>query len=750
MSEGSVLEQLERVSADMEAGFKQARRILSFGEFVELFASDPLRHSRGAAHYMRDLFDHYGSVQIDRPWGQQTRYNLFDLPFLEDPEERREALVGQEAVQLEVYRSLSNFVREERPNRVVLLHGPNGSAKSTVAACLMRALEHYSTLDEGALYRFHWVFPSQSRIKGSIGFSGRKRNKERGPQDSYAHLADDEVDARLYMEVRDHPLLLLPENYRRRILEHCFQKTGHQPPRWLLSGSASHKARLVFEALLASYDGDLAEVLRHVQIERYFISRRYRVGAVTLGPQLSVDAGERQLTADRSLAALPPSLQSIPLFQAFGELIDAAGGLLEFSDLLKRPIDAFKYLQITAETGEVALNSQNVALNCVMMASGNELHLRAFREHPEFESFRGRFELIKAPYLMNWRDEQAIYDDQIVPRIKCHVAPHATQVAAMFAVLTRLRKPDRDRYHDQLANLVGDLKAAEKLDLYASGSAPERLSGESAKVLKSAISSIYAETENEIEYEGSFGASPREMRTVLLDAAQSPHYSCLSPFAVLDELDELCKRASEFGWLQVDRESGGYHDHQQFRAYLRDFLLDTLEDEVRAASGLVDQQRYNDLFDRYVTHVSYWVKGEKLRNPLTGNYEEPDERLMAEVEALLDSKDTKEIQRHALINRIAAFAIDHPGASIDSSVVFPAELKRIQDAVFNERRVAVAKLARDMLVYLKDGGSGLDSTRREAATKAIERMKELYGYADSSITDACAALARARFAELLA
>ncbi|MGE3670932.1 MAG: hypothetical protein AB7K71_14790, partial [Polyangiaceae bacterium] len=75
MSEGNVLEQLERISADMEAGFKQARRILSFGEFVELFASDPLRHSRGAARYMRDMFDHYGVEHIDKPWGQQTRYS---------------------------------------------------------------------------------------------------------------------------------------------------------------------------------------------------------------------------------------------------------------------------------------------------------------------------------------------------------------------------------------------------------------------------------------------------------------------------------------------------------------------------------------------------------------------------------------------------------------------------------------------------------------------------------------------------
>ena len=82
---------------------------------------------------------------------------------------------------------------------------------------------------------------------------------------------------------------------------------------------------------------------------------------------MSVDAGERQITADRIRGALPTSLKAATLFEAYGELIEAAGGLLEFCDLLKRPLDAFKYLQITTETGEVALPQQTVQLNCVMI-----------------------------------------------------------------------------------------------------------------------------------------------------------------------------------------------------------------------------------------------------------------------------------------------------------------------------------------------------------------------------------------------
>jgi len=749
MSSKRILGELRKISDQLQKEFEQERRVMSFPEYLELFASNPVRHSRDAAHYLRDMFEYFGRATLDRPWGTETRYTLFDQEFAGDANGARDSLVGQEALQAELFRALNNFVREGRPNRVILMHGPNGSAKSTAAACIMRGLEQYSSIDEGALYRFHWVFPNQSKLKGSIGFGGRRSNK--GDDGSYAHLTEEEIDARLFVEVRDHPLFLIPRDVRAEMLERMYAEAGatEPPPRWILRGSLAHKNKQVYDALITSNDGSLEEMLRHVQVERYFISRRYRVGAVTLGPQLSIDAGERQVTADRSLAALPSALQAVTLFEAYGELLDAAGGLLEFSDLLKRPLDAFKYLQITAETGEVALRSQNVQMNCVMLASGNEGHLAAFREHPEYESFRGRLELIAVPYLRSWKDEQRIYDAQIAPQVTRHVAPHATQMAAMFAVLTRMRRPDADKFEKPLRDLIVDLTAIEKMDLYATGTTPSRLDEESAKLLRSAIPAIYAEMRSHEVYEGATGASPREMRTVLLDAAQDPHRDCLSPLSVLDELDRLCERKGEYAWLQEEKVAGGYHDNEAFRELLRQRLLDFFEDELRVASGLVDETRYNELFDRYITQVSYWVKGEKLRNPLTGQYEDPDGRLMEEVETLLGAPDKPEDLRHSLINRVAAWAIDHPGADIDNTKVFAPQLKRMRDSVFAERRGVLAKLARDMILLLRDEVGGLDAARQSDVRKAVDRMKLLFGYEDTSVADAAGALIRERLGDLL-
>jgi predicted Ser/Thr protein kinase len=749
---------IRAIADGVERHFQAGRRVLSFSEFLELFETDPVRYSRDSSRYLRDVFDHYGTEKVVHPWGEFTRWKLFDLPWEEGG--TKGALIGQEQVQEEIYRSLSNFAREGKPNRLVLLHGPNGSAKSTIVGCLMSALESYSMLDEGALYRFNWVFPSTKTVRGALGFAqagGGVGAQGKGAA-SYAKLPDDQIDAKLLVEVRDHPLFLIPVPDRRRLLEAAYARAQQQakdgqsvepPSEWMLRGQLSHKSQQVFEALLSSYGGSYTEVLKHVQVERYFISRRYRVGAVTVGPQLSVDAAERQITADRSLAALPASLQAITLYEAKGELVEAAGGLLEFSDLLKRPLDAFKYLQLTVETGEVALTMQNVQLNCVMMGSANELHLDAFREHAEFASFRGRLELIRTPYLKSYVQEKRIYDTHVAPQVRRHVAPHATLMAAQFAVLTRMRKPNPDRFARQMSQAVSNLTAVEKAELYATGRTPDRLDSDTAKVLRNNVGDLYTESESYPIYEGRVGASPREMRIAILDAAQSTKFKCLSPLAVLEEIDALCQRKNEFEWLQQDPMVGSYHDVKAFRETLAQSLLELWEEEMYRASGLVEDQRYADLFDRYVQQVSVWVKKERLYDRVTRQYVEPDEKMMQEVERLLDVKGDPQDWRKNTISSIAAWALDHPNEKVNPVTVFPQHIRRMREAIFGQKRQEVARICRDVVILVRDDGSGLDAERKKDASEALDRLITRAGYCRSCASDAASMLVRKRFQDLL-
>lgn len=753
----------------MLTSFRAEKTVLSFREYVELFVEDPARHGRDAATYVRDMFDWFGTEEIDKPTGKVTRFKLFDAPWSTEHtrDSREPVLVGQEDLQGAIYKFISNFVNDGRANKLILAHGPNGSAKSTTAACILRGLEHYSTLPEGALYRFHWVFPSRKTTRGAIGFGSAEEVTAQGGDwdESFAHLGDDQIDARLVMELRDHPLFLLPHAERRSLLERWYGELGQTPPTWLLTGLLSHKNQQVFQALLLAEEGNLPRVLRHVQVERWTISRKYRQGAITLGPELSVDAGERQITADRSLSALPTALQATTLFEAHGELIDAAGGVLEFSDLLKRPIDAFRYLQLTLETGEIALPHQNVQTNVVMIGSANEIHLAAFREHPEFPSFRGRFELVPAPYLRNALEEQQIYDKQIVPFMDVHVAPHATRVAAEFAVMTRLEKPSPDRYPAELAKIVKEVNVEHKMDLFSRGRVPEALDSDSKKLLRAALSDLFRESQATTDYEGKEGASPRTMRTVLLNAAQNRSYGYLSPFAVLEELDELCKQTSEYDWLRIKPQAGHYHDVVEMRATVRRRLLDTLDEELRKASGLVDEDKYRELFDRYVHHVSVWVKGETIRNPHTGDYEKADERMMREVEALLGVTAKNEEHRRTFISAIAAWAIDHPGEKLSNDVVFPDLQKNLRDAVFKERKKPVALLVRDLVRILRvkrdreaaktaDAPSAdkelgdLGEPRRKEAWAMMERLRTM-GYDEESALDAAVAVLKTRYADLV-
>lgn len=737
-----IREVLAQVGAAVRHRYEAERRVLSFEEYLELAAKNPARHTRDAARYVRDCLDHFGSYEVTRPTGTVRRFRLFDLPF-EDAKDgaRREYLVGQEHVQETLYRSLSNFAREGRSNRLLLLHGPNGSAKSTFASCLLKGLEAYSLLDEGAAYSFSWIFP-RGREGSSIGFGGS--SSDPSPGESYAHLADGQIDAKLGSPLREHPLQLLPIADRRALVARFYAEAGvrEAAPDWIHSGQLGHRNQQILHALLVAYRGDLRKVLAHVQVERFTISRRYRVGAVTIGPQMAVDASERQITSDRSLGALPASLSSLSLFEVQGELVDASGGVLEYSDLLKRPLDAWKYLLLAIETGETALSQSTLPLNVVMVASSNELHVAAFREHPEFNSFRGRLTLVRSPYLLDYTLEQQIYDTQLVPQIRRHVAPHATYTAALWAVLTRLRRPHADKYAlPKLGRIASDLSPLEKADAYAHGSIPQRFDSDDAKQLRSGIEAIYAEADGFPVYEGVTGASPREVRTLLLDAAQNGDRTCLSPLGVLDRLEELCE-TGDYEFLK-EKPEHGYQDHRAFVAQVRNRWLDRVDDELRTATGLVDEAQYTELFDRYVSHVSYWVKNERVYNKMTGKTEEADVELMHSIEKILEVGKEPTAFRRDLISAVAAHAIDHPGQKIDYLAVFPRHLARVKESYFADRKKQIGVIVRDALALL--GGDKLEDDNRRTAETTLATLRTRFGYCDGCARDALGELARERF-----
>ncbi|RLB38745.1 MAG: serine protein kinase PrkA [Deltaproteobacteria bacterium] len=749
MSEGGLKTALETIRGEIKARFEAQKRVLSFGEYLDLVQGNPRRYTRDAGRYLKDCMDFFGSYELERSTGKIKRWKLFDLEFGLDNSghqaelKLRDRLAGNEAAQEAFYRILDGFEREGRANRLVMLHGPNGSAKSTFVACLMRGLEAYSDTEDGALYRFSWIFP---RVREGAGIGFATSADELGQGDSFAHLPDERIIAKLQSSVREHPMLLLPRDVRQRLIATVYEgaSLSEAAPDWVWTGQLGRKNQQIFQALLTTYRGDLERVLAHIQVERFYISRRYRVGAVTIGPQMSVDASERQITADRSIDSLPASLSALTLFEPYGELVDASGGIVEFSDLLKRPIEAWKYLLLAIENGEVSLEMSNLPINAVMLGSSNELHLSAFRQHPEYNSFRGRMVRIRMPYLLDVHREREIYDGQIIPQIPKHVAPHTTYVAALWSVLTRLRKPDASQFADSdLGTVAASLTPLEKADLLADGLVPARFDADQGKILAGGIEQVELQGSMSSDYEGINGASPREIRMLLLDAAADFDEPCVSPVTFLSRLGYFCDR-DDYEFLK-EQPDGAYRDHRAFVDVVKERWLDIVESELRAASGLIDERSHLGLFERYVTHVSHWVKKERLFNAVTGQDEDADVDLMKSVEEKLGADDAQGF-RNELLSGIAAWAIDHPEQDVDYEALFPRYIEQLRQAYFDDRRGQVGEIGQAIVAMLEDDDT-LDEDQREAAQQALQVLVGVYGYERSSAKVALGALVDARYRE---
>ena len=295
---------------------------------------------------------------------------------------------------------------------------------------------------------------------------------------------------------------------------------------------------------------------------------------------------------------------------------------------------------------------------------------------------------------------------------------------------------------------VEDLAPLEKLQLYDTGEAPDRLSLAEAKTLRAHVPDLFHESDVYPNYEGRAGASARELKTALLNAAQAPDHRCLTPVAVLAELEAICRDKSVHDFLQQEVVDG-YHDHEEFVRVAEAEYLDTIDEEIRDSMGLVSESQYRALFERYVTLVSHWVKGEKVRNRITGEYGPPDEERMIELERIaMPPGDDRGNFRRGLISSIGAFRLDHPDAAeIDYVAIFPDVFRRLRDHSYEERKRQLQRSRENVLRYLSEGRERLGERERRAVEEALRTMRDRYGYCEHCAQEAILFLMRRRYAD---
>ena len=713
----SSAEILRQIATDYQAVFHSQKVIMSFSSFLDVVAAKPHLHVRNAPRYLLDMFDSFATGE-----GR----NLFSLGT-----EKNVPIIGQEHVHDEIYKNLLAFDLQGTANKLIFLHGPNGSAKSSTIETIAHGLQRYSDTDDGAVYTFNWIFSTEKnfspRVHGetsSIGFGSGGPEAE--SLQSLALIDENLIASKITSEFHENPLYLLPIEHREKFLRRHFP-SDKVIPAHMMSKGLSKRNQLILENLLSSYDGDLEKVFRHVQVERFFYSRQYRVGMSTVEPQMSVDAQEKILTMDKNVSNLPAVLHNIRFSETHGELVEANRGILEFSDLLKRPLETYKYLLSTVERSSVNLPTSTAQLDMVFFATANDKHLDAFKGLPDFSSFRGRFEFVTVPYLLDFKSEMKIYQrDLEITKLVADIAPHTLGILCLWAVMTRFMQPELEMYDASARQLVTKLDPLTKAMLYAGESLAPQFNISEESALKKLKIKILNESVGQAMYEGRFGISPRELRAIYYKIVQSHAAKTITPMIVFKELERLMKEKTSYEFLQFETR-GRFHDTVFFLQCLKEEFARLFQNEVIAAMGLVEEFEYEKLLNRYVDNVVGFLKKEKIFNSKTAVSELPSENLMHELEKIVNTGLSAQTFRESILNRIASNKIENPEIEIDVIAIFNDLLEKIR----NHYHVQQIKVINERLKTMLDDKKSSD----KEVSETFEKLEKKFGYSRNAAVE---------------
>src|SRR5712664_4754858 len=124
----------------------------SFEDYLQIVRQNP-KITRSAFQRIYEMILSYGKTEYIDNKKRLIRYHFFS----DEKFGGRDAIFGLDVPLMQLvntFKSAAQGYGTER--RVLLLHGPVGSSKSTIARLLKRGLEEYSRTDAGALYSYSW------------------------------------------------------------------------------------------------------------------------------------------------------------------------------------------------------------------------------------------------------------------------------------------------------------------------------------------------------------------------------------------------------------------------------------------------------------------------------------------------------------------------------------------------------------------------------------------------------------------
>ena len=639
----------------------------SFEDYLKIVAENP-KVARTAFQRVYDMILSYGKDEYIDSKKRLSTYHFFK----DEKHNGKDAIFGLDIPLMRlvnVFKSAAQGYGTER--RVILLHGPVGCSKSTIARLMKKGLEAYSKTPEGALYSYYWRIPKE----------------------------DGEGEEIMSCPMHEEPLNLLPRDWRDQALAELL--AGHEDLDLQLKGDLCPSCRYIYRDLQARYDGDWSKVINHITVKRLVLSEQDRVGIGTFQPKDEKNQDSTELTGDINYRKIAEyGSDSDPrAFNFDGEFNIANRGLIEFIEILKLDV-AFLYdlLGATQEHKIKPKKFPQTDIDEVIIGHTNEAEYKKLLNNEFMEALRDRTVKIDIPYITKLSEEMKIYEkDYSMEKIKGkHIAPHTMEIAAMWAVLTRMEEPKK-------ANLT----LLQKLKLY------------DGKALPGFTEDNIKELRKTAEREGMEGISPRYIQDKISNALVSDKgEGCLNPFMIMNELEAGLKHHS---LISNEEERQKYSD---MIGVARQEYEDIVKNEVQRAIS-ADQESISKLCGNYIDNIKAYTQKEKVKNPYTRQDEEPDERLMRSIEEKINIPESrKDDFRREIMNFIGALAVE--GKSFDW---------RTNDRLRKALEFKLFEDQKDSIKITSIVSSVVDKETQEKIDIVKNRMIRDYGYCEICATD---------------
>ncbi|MEC1179734.1 PrkA family serine protein kinase [Metasolibacillus meyeri] len=416
--------------------------------------------------------------------------------------------------------------------------------------------------------------------------------------------------------MHEDPLHLIPHHLR----DSFYEEYGIR-----IEGSLSPLNTMRLEE---EYGGRIEEV----RVERIFFSEDRRVGIGTFTPSdpKSQDIADLTGSIDFSTIAQYGSESDPRAYRFDGELNKANRGMMEFQEMLKLD-EKFLWhlLSLTQEGNFKAGRFALISADELIVAHTNETEYRTFIANKKNEALHSRIIVMPIPYNLKASQEERIYEKMIQDSDMAHVhiAPHALKVAAIFSVLTRLEIPKKQ-----------GVDVVKKMRLY---------NGESIEGYNEVD---IEELKKEYPNEGMQGIDPRYVINRISSAIIRKEVPSINALDVLRSLkDGLDQHAS------ISEE-----DRKKFMNYIavaRREYDEIAKKEVQKAFVYSYEESAKTLLNNYLDNVEAFCNKNKLRDPLTGEEMNPDEKLMRSIEEQIGvSENAKKAFREEILIRLSAFA----------------------------------------------------------------------------------------------